>query len=420
MRGAAIDGQAVAVLDEAIRLHDRSTVGRTIQHANTLYFLACQFGYFFAIHAAVDEGRRAAFIMVVDHPRLPMHDVRAVAIHVVMVRLMGMEVTQRQVVVVMGTQSEVEMDADVGIVVAEAIAAAVVSVGGQGSPTSVGVGSSPADPGGPPITSGRPDPAVVVVLMPAAIVERRPAPAVVGLPVPAVIRVQPTATITVGTPVDVERGDSGLPTPPVGRDVHPSSIGIEGGLKVGNGFLDFINDGLCCSGLSGHILNQRRLFDGLLWSRCVNYVLRWRRWGLQRRGGGRTEDGCRGLRGGRLCGDLRRGRGAWGEIARSQGCARFSDQRVDHIVGYADIGQKNQFFSRGIECLWRFVDVIQHRLLAELGLGQFYDFRHAGRKHGQGGRQLHDSWGGNWVGRGRRALDGHRRMRGRDGLRVTG
>ena len=71
------------------------------------------------------------------------------------------------------------MDSDVGVEIAETEAAAVAGGRGQGSPSAVGVGTSPTHPCGTPGASGRPHPTMPDVAVPAAVMEWSPTPGIV-------------------------------------------------------------------------------------------------------------------------------------------------------------------------------------------------------------------------------------------------
>lgn len=69
----------------------------------------------------------------------------------------------------------------------------------QRCPSDVIVVVAPLDPGGTPGSVGDPHPAVVVVIVPSAIVENRPAERLAGNPIPSIVCPCPTA-VEIGAP----------------------------------------------------------------------------------------------------------------------------------------------------------------------------------------------------------------------------
>ncbi len=99
---------------------------------------------------------------------------------------------------------------------------AVVVRGRQGSPADVVVARLPVDPGRSPLVAGDPAPAVVGVVIPAAVVIGRPAEGLVRDPGPAEVGPHPVARL-VGAP---RCGDSPRPPDPaVPRALDPVSVG---------------------------------------------------------------------------------------------------------------------------------------------------------------------------------------------------
>ncbi len=135
---AAVDGEVGTVAHDAVWTDDRTVSGGTVGDLHPSDLLARELGDFIPGDAAVDEGLLPVRVMMVDHRGFMMDMLDAVASDEVPVRMVGMEMTQGDVGVVIRGESPFEVNAHGRIVIAETKAAAVAGCRGQGSPSAVG------------------------------------------------------------------------------------------------------------------------------------------------------------------------------------------------------------------------------------------------------------------------------------------
>src|SRR5258708_1657510 len=118
------------------------------------------------------------------------------------------KVTEVEVVPI---QAEVEAHIDVLPAEQEIPGHGVVMRGGrQWRPAAVVAACAPSDPGRSPHPIGKPNPAVMRMEMPAAVVENRPAPGIIGGPIPAMIGIDPVSLVPVRTPAWIADNHRGL------------------------------------------------------------------------------------------------------------------------------------------------------------------------------------------------------------------
>src|SRR6185436_17147398 len=97
------------------------------------------------------------------------------------------------------------------------------------APTHVSATRTPDHPGWRPRRAGNPDPAIVRIEGPAAVVEGRPPPFVVRIPVPAILVGPDPMSMRVRPPAPLDRGR--IPYPTVARVLDPLPIGCQAILK---------------------------------------------------------------------------------------------------------------------------------------------------------------------------------------------
>ncbi len=196
--------------------------------------------------ALVDDGVVVADDVVVDYGGLVVNLLRMSSVQAASVLVPAAEVAAVHEGVVAVAEPEAESGADPGSVPGDADAGSESGTGGERSPPAVRAGVAECYPGRSPDRVGNPEPPVMGMEAPAAVVEGRPAPAVVGPPVPAGIAVDPGAPVVVGAPAGVDRRHRGLPDPSMSVQVEPGPIGGEGAVEdlVGDPgtFLDFLDD----------------------------------------------------------------------------------------------------------------------------------------------------------------------------------
>ena len=123
-----------------------------------------------------------------------------------------------------GTDAETDADGAVPIHPGEADTGIPTAFRRQGSPTAVGRGTAPSDPGRRPVIARIPHPTEARVLVPAAVMIRCPTPRVGRVPVPTGIGPQPRSTVAIGLPARVGHGDRRTPAPAIAGDIHPAAV----------------------------------------------------------------------------------------------------------------------------------------------------------------------------------------------------
>ena len=123
-----------------------------------------------------------------------------------------------------GTDAETDADGAVPIHPGEADTGIPTAFRRQGSPTAVGRGTAPSDPGRRPVIARIPHPTEARVLVPAAVMIRCPTPRVGRVPVPTGIGPQPRSAVAIGLPARVGHGDRRTPAPAIAGDIHPAAV----------------------------------------------------------------------------------------------------------------------------------------------------------------------------------------------------
>src|SRR6185437_3525155 len=134
------------------------------------------------------------------------------------------EMAERHEDEIVDAEAEGEVETDGTAEIGEAEARTVTGRGRQWRPAAVIVVISPGNPGWSPDRVGRPAPAPVPIVEPAAIMKRRPAPGIIRDPAPAAIGVGPMAVITIGRPAGIHGHGGRPPAGAIARDINPVSV----------------------------------------------------------------------------------------------------------------------------------------------------------------------------------------------------
>ena len=245
----------------------------------------------------------------------------------------------------------------------------------QRRPAAEFVRGAPADPGWPPDAVGHPDPAVMFVAEPAAIVERRPAPGIVGNPIPSGIRPDPMTGVAIRPPVMVQDDNSRLPAPTVTGQVHPGAIGGKVFIEIGHfrrRSADIDRGGRDDRrGRSGHIDSGGRRCDHNDRSRGRSRRRRSARRRFDRRRGWRSNRNRRGS-GSWRWGDWRRDSSGIRSLVVNVGLLRTSgsvvvEHRRDDDGRHPHIPEIKHMVRGEVETLAGILDISQQHLVAGAG-----------------------------------------------------
>ena len=174
------------------------------------------------LRSAIDDGGA----IIIDDGRLPIDHGRLLAAEAVGSQVVVEEPVGGDHHVVEGPQTaDFGADPQMHSAKSESHPNTETDCGRQRRPPAIAIIVAPAYPSRTPDGTGRPNPARVSVMEPAAIVKSPAAPRIARAPIPAAVGPIPLAIVTIRLPPDRSGGHRWLPAPPITGDIHPRAVG---------------------------------------------------------------------------------------------------------------------------------------------------------------------------------------------------
>jgi hypothetical protein len=180
------------------------------------YRLACDTGHFLCFRAAVVTAATVHLAYVIDDGSVVDDGHVAASVHIIVVDVpVGDVLAGHEGPVGAGHATKIHVNA-------------YVHSRHQRGPSVVVIAIPPANPGRAPFFAGHPNPSIIVVMCPAAVVEWRPSPGIVRHPGPAIIGIYPVTVGIIGPEV---LSCVRYPHLAIVLIVNPLAIGTQGIIK---------------------------------------------------------------------------------------------------------------------------------------------------------------------------------------------